>query len=445
VRNGLFIGIGIFSGEQNVAISVKTAIKITIAAVVAYGLYAAVSFGIGFKELANFYDVEKITENFRMAGGSFPHTTIKTAEPWSFKHASEEVEPPLVYQYDGQVHLLDELLKRTGTTGLLVVKDDTILYEKYYQGESETDRHSMFSVTKSFVSALLGIAINDGLIESIEDPITKYVPELIGSGYDGTKIRDILTMSSGVRFTEDYSDLWSDVNRMSMAIANKGSLDEFASSLKREREPGTYNNYVSVDTHVLGMMLVKVTGKSLSTLLEEQIWKPMGMEHEAIWMIDGEGMEVAMGGLQVSLRDMARLGRLYLNGGNWNGKQIVPAQWVKDSITPSAPHLMPGYNNPGSATPFGYGFQWWVPSSPHGDFMAFGIYHQTIYVDPTTGIVIVKTSAHKGFTDPANKTDKDESIYALQTISLAMGDEDWNKQGVTMEDVQAIRKAVEGQ
>jgi len=424
-----------------VAISVKTGVKIGAAALVAYGLYAGYGFYTGFKELVNFYDPEKITENFRTPS-TFPHTVVKTGEPWLFKRAEGQAELPPVYQYGGKTKLLSKLLEHTGTTGLLVVKDDTILFEQYYQGETESDRHAMFSVTKSFVSALLGIAIEDGLIESIEDPITKYVPELVGTGYDGAKISDILTMSSGVRFTEDYGDMWSDVNRMSMTIAGNGSLDDFATSLSREREPGTYNNYVSVDTHVLGMMLVRVTGKTLTELLQEQIWKPLGMEYEANWMTDGEGMEVAMGGMQVSLRDMARLGRLYLNKGKWNGKQIVPESWVADSITPSAPRLMPGHDNPGSATPFGYGFQWWTPSVPHGDFMAFGIYHQTIYVDPTSGIIIAKTSAHKGFTDPANKTDKEESIFALQTISAMLGDANWGGDEVTMEDVQMIRSAV---
>ena len=420
------------------AISVKTGVKIGVAALLAYGLYAGYGFYTGFKALAAFYDPEHITENFRTPG-EFPHSTVQTGEPWHFKRAEGQAELPPIYQYNGKPKLLEKLLEHTGTTGLMVVKDDTILFEKYYQGEAEGDRHAMFSVTKSFVSALLGIAIEDGLIDSIEDPITKYVPELVGTGYDGAKISDILTMSSGVKFTEDYGDLMSDVNRMSMTIAGRGSLDEFATSLGREREPGTYNNYVSVDTHVLGMMLVRVTGRTLTDLLQEQIWKPLGMEFEANWMTDGEGMEVAMGGMQVALRDMARLGRLYLNGGKWNGKQIVPAQWVKDSITPSAPRLMAGHNNPGSATPFGYGFQWWTPSVPHGDFMAFGIYHQTIYVDPTSGIIIAKTSAHRGFTDPANKTDKEESIFALQTISAALGDPNWGGNDISVEDVKMIR------
>jgi len=423
-----------------VALSIKKSIGLAVAGILVVGGYFIYKQASGVYELATFYDPEKITENFRSSVEKFPHSIVKTGDSWEFGRNPVEAIP-MVYQYNGKVKLLEKLLEHTGTTGLLVAKDDQILFEKYYQGEAETDRHSMFSVTKSFISALIGIAIEDGLIDSIDDPITKYVPELASSGYDGTKIRDILTMSSGVRFTEDYGDLSSDVNVMSMTIAIGGSLDDFAIGIQREREPGTFNNYVSVDTHVLGMMLVRVTGKTLTQYLEERIWKPIGMEHEGIWAIDGEGMEVAMGGLQVSLRDMARLGRLYLHGGDWNGKQIVPHKWVEDSTTPSAPHLMPGFNNPGSDTPYGYGFQWWTPSNPHGDFMASGIYHQFIYVDPTTGIIITKTSAHQGYNDPANKLDKDETMAAFQTISAALGTADWNGKGVTMEDVQAIRDA----
>ena len=397
------------------AFSWKTGVKVAIAGAALYGAYAAVNFGMGFYELATFYDTDKITHNFRTSAAKFPHSVIQTATPWQFERAEQTI--PQQYEYDGKTKELADLLEITGTTGLLVVKDHTILFEEYYQGEKDTDRHNMFSVTKSFVSALIGIALEDGLIDSIDDPITKYVPKLKESGYDGVIIRDILTMSSGIRFTEDYGDLMSDVNRMSMAIATGGSLDDFATSLVREREPGTFNNYVSVDTHVLGMMLVNVTGKTLTEYLQEKIWQPIGMEHEGIWAIDGEGMEVAMGGMSVSLRDMARLGRLYLHEGNWNGTPIVPAKWVKDSVTPSAPHLMPGFDNPGSDTPYGYGFQWWTPSHPRGDFMASGIYHQFIYIDPTTNIIIAKTSANQGYTDPKNKLQKDETITAFQQIA----------------------------
>lgn len=224
-------------------------------------------------------------------------------------------------------------------------------------------------------------------------------------------------MSSGVYFNEDYNDPLSDVNQMGLTIATGGSLNEFALSLKQKWTPGTYNNYVSVDTHVLGMLLAKVTGKSISAYLQEKIWQPLGMEFDAHWLTDGENVEMAMGGLNVTLRDMARMGRLYLNGGKMDGTQIVPAQWVQASITPDAPHLMPGKDNPGSGNPNGYGYQWWTPITPHGDFFAAGIYYQYIYIDPTTGVVIAKTSADQKFTDPKEPRKKDLQVAAFQAIS----------------------------
>ncbi|NVJ97033.1 MAG: serine hydrolase [Alphaproteobacteria bacterium] len=378
--------------------------------------YYAINKGQAFYRMASYYDVEHITENYRRTKEFFETTTVRASgTPSAFTYDLGPITD--TYVYAGEERSISALMDLTGTTGLLVAKDGTILFEEYYQGEQADDRHIQFSVTKSFISALFGIATHDGLIDSIDDPVTKYLPEMKGSGYDGVTVRHVLTMSTGIRFTEDYGDLTSDVNRMSMTIGTGGSLDAFAASLKRDRDPGTFNDYVSVNTHVLGMILKRVTGQTITQLLEEKLWQPMGMEHDAYFLIDGKGMEVAMGGLQASLRDMARMGRLYLNEGRWDGKQIVPADWVKASVTPEAPHLMPGFDNPASETPFGYGYQWWIPTNPHDDFFAAGIYHQFIYVDPTTGIVIAKTSANKGFNDPANKGQKDMIITAFQAIS----------------------------
>ncbi|MFC4349015.1 serine hydrolase domain-containing protein [Kordiimonas lipolytica] len=378
--------------------------------------YYAVNMGQAFYRMASFYDVEHLTENYRNTKEFFNTTTVHASgTPSAFDYDLKPITDS--YIYDGEERSIKDLMVETGTTGLLVAKDGTILFEEYYQGQKADDRHIQFSVTKSFISALFGIAMHDGLIDDLDDPVTKYLPEFKGTGYDGVTLRHVLTMSTGIRFTEDYGDLTSDVNRMSMTIGTGGSLDEFATSLPRDREPGTYNDYVSVNTHVLGMILKRVTGQTITQLLEEKIWQPLGMEQDAYFLIDGHGMEVAMGGLQASLRDMARMGRLYLNEGRWGDEQIVPVEWVKASVTPEAPHLMPGADNPGSETPFGYGYQWWIPTNPHGDFFAAGIYHQFIYVDPTTGIVIAKTSANKGFNDPANKAQKDMIVTAFQAIS----------------------------
>ncbi len=255
-----------------------------------------------------------------------------------------------------------------------------------------------WSVGKSFVSALVGIAIEEGYIESIQLPVSDYVPELKGTGYDGVSLKDVLQMSSGVRFNEDYDDFFSDIKRMGRVIAMGDSINEFAASLEREREPGTFNHYVSMDTQVIGMVLKATTGKDLSLYLEEKIWKTIGMQSDARWLIDDLGMELVFGTLNVTLRDYARFGRLYMNYGNWEGEQLVPKQWVIDSITPDAPHLMPGDYPLLSTRKMGYGYQWWIPEHPKGDFMARGVYGQYIYINPEKRVVIVKNSAYPQWT-----------------------------------------------
>src|SRR5437868_5167040 len=186
----------------------------------------------------------------------------------------------------------------------------------------------------------MGIAILDGIISSIEDPVTRYVPELAGSAYDGVRLKDVLQMSSGARWNEDYSDPNSDITAFGRVFRRGESLDAFAGRCVRGREPGTFNQYNSTDTHVLGMVLRHATKQSLSDYLKTRLWDPLGAEADAFWIVDSTGAEMAGGGLNAVLRDYAKLGRLYLNGGSWNGRRIVPEQWVKASVTPDAPHLM---------------------------------------------------------------------------------------------------------
>ncbi len=373
------------------------------------------------KPFQEFSNPELVTQNFRSAAETFPTYTLK-APPETLAFARrDDITLPETYGYKGETRQLADLLNRTYTTGFLVAVDDTIISEQYFQSEQPNDRHIMFSVSKSVVSAALGIALSEGLLDSIEDPITKYLPELNGSGYDGVRIKDILQMSSGVYFDEDYNDPLSDVNQMGLTIATGGSLNSFATGLERKWEPGTYNNYVSVDTHVLGMLITKQAGRTLSEYVEEKIWQPMGAEFDGKWLTDGVGMEMAMGGFNMALRDMARVGRLYLNRGELNGKRIVPAEWVTASITPDAPHLMPGSEN--SSNPYGYGYQWWIPENPHGDFYAAGIYYQYIYIDPTTGVIVAKTSADRKFTDPNEPRKKGEQVAAFQAISAHVAEQ----------------------
>ncbi len=343
------------------------------------------------------FDEENIVNNFLHLEDYFPYNSLtKSVSPYQFPKGNMELPASIAYR--NKTMSTSDYLEETRTTGLLILHRDSIQHESYYNGHTETTTHISWSVAKSFVSAMVGIALEEGLFESIEEPITKYVPELTGSGYDGVRIKDILQMSSGVRFNEDYVDFNSDINRFGRSFALGSSLDDFCKSLVREKEPGTFNHYVSIDTQVLGMLLKRITGKTLTAYLQEKIWDPLGMEHDAQWAIDNDGMEMALGGLNVTLRDYAKFGYLYLKNGKYNEQQLVPANWVQHSITPDAPHLMPGANpNSANKLEFGYGYQWWIPPNGDGAFMARGIYNQYIYIYPKMDLVIVKNSANHRF------------------------------------------------
>jgi CubicO group peptidase (beta-lactamase class C family) len=345
--------------------------------------------------VAHLFDEDQIVHNFQHMDKLFPTTLIEGGgEVMQFARGKYTLPATFTYlekTFDTETYLAD-----TMTTGLIILHHDRIIFERYAHGHSAEGTHIAWSVSKSFLSALFGIAVGEGKIRDIKQAVTEYVPEFKGSGYDGVAIKDVLQMSSGVGFNEDYGDTDSDINRMGRALAMGDSLLEFGATLERAREPGTLQHYVSVDTQVLGTVLARATGMSLSAYTSEKLWKPLGMESPAYWMVDGFEMGMAFGGLNASLRDFMRFGRLYLHQGNWNGSQIVPESWVEDSTTPDAPHLMPG-PKPGTDNHMGYGYQWWLPEDWHGDFIALGIYDQMIYVDRNADLVIAKHSANQDF------------------------------------------------
>ena len=318
----------------------------------------------------------------------------------------ESVEMPKEFEYDDNIFNTKKYLDSSYTQGFLVLHKDSISFESYYLGQKKETRHISWSVAKSFVSALMGIAIEEGYIKSIEDNVEEYLPELSSSGYNGVKIRELLEMSSGIKFDETYSDSLSDINRYWRGFVLGDSQDEFAATLKNDITPGTFNHYVSINTHILAMILVKTTGKSLTEYLEEKIWKTIGMEHNGYWLVDGKGMEMALGGLNATVRDYTKMGKLFLDSGRWKGIQIVPEKWVIESTSINGEHLEPSSDN--SAHPnIGYGYQWWIPgaSKKYGEeeeFMAIGIYNQFIYANRSTNTVIVKTSANKNYYDRFN-------------------------------------------
>jgi hypothetical protein len=364
------------------------------------------------------FDEDVIVENFSRIKTLVPTSEVKpSTEASSFDTGYQALPATFTYKEEKDV---SEFLDRTSTTALLVLRGNTITYENYFQETKAEDHRISWSVAKSFISAMFGIAVDEGAIKSIEDTVTDYVPQLVGTGYEGVRIKDVLQMSSGVKFNEDYFDFYSDINRFGRTFALGGSFDEFAASLEREREPGTYLHYVSIDTHVLGMVLRAATGRTIVDYFNEKIWSKIEPESSVYFIVDGNNEPMVLGGMNLRTRDFARFGQLYANMGNWRGNQIVPKQWIHDSTTPDAPHLVPGKRD-NSDRDLGYGFQWWLPEGADQEFMAMGIYGQFIYVNQKAGVVIVKNSAHLEFAENNYEVASESAAFFRAIVDSLVG------------------------
>lgn len=318
----------------------------------------------------------------------------------NFPHM-EKVFPGHIVAAGGKVHPLpagkplaipdaevDAFMAAQNVAGLIVLKDGRIVLERYARGYSREGRWTSFSVAKSFTSSLVGAAIKDGSIQSLQDPVTRYIPELAGSGYDGVTVEQLLTMTSGVKWNEDYTDPKSDVARMFLEPVPAGEDPTvfYMKKLPSEAKPGTKWVYKTGETNLIGVLVMRAIKKPLATYLSEKIWKPYGMEQDAFWMVDPSGHEVSGCCLSVSLRDYARMGQFALEGGHG----VVPPDWYRASTTAHADIGRPG---------FGYGYQWWV--YPEGRFGAQGIFGQSIRVDPKSKVVIAVSAAAPKATDEA--------------------------------------------
>jgi CubicO group peptidase (beta-lactamase class C family) len=284
---------------------------------------------------------------------------------------------------------VNDYLRSTATIAFLVIKNDRIIVEKYYPNEGNTYEAgsvgTSFSVGKSWISALIGIAIGEGKIRSVDEPITNYIPELQnGRGLERITIKHLLNMTSGIRFEEGFS-LDSDLGRLyttSDILAFVRGLDvATAPDLRRF-------NYQSINTQLLGIILARATQTSVTQYLQDKIWTPIGMEFDASWSLDRVGgVEKAFCCLNARARDYAKFGRLFLNRGNWQGRQIIPESWITASSA-SDPASVFWYNN-----------QWWLPkeapNDPTTDFTALGVLGQFIYISPNKNMIIVKLSNDK--------------------------------------------------
>jgi CubicO group peptidase (beta-lactamase class C family) len=277
--------------------------------------------------------------------------------------------------------------------GILILKNGQVALELYQYGNTARTRWMSMSVAKSITSTLIGAAIKQGFIGSVDDPVTKYVPALAGSAYEGVSIRDLLTMSSGVKWDETYTDPTSDRRRLLEAqIAQQpGAALDLMKKLPRAAPPGTVNNYNTGETLIAGEVVRNAVKRSLSSYLSERIWKPVGMEADATWWLASpDGIEIAGSGLSATLRDYARFGLFFLNGGRVGGEEILPAGWTREAGSPQ--RLKNG-------KAIDYGFFWWpaTPTAdtpdPQGAFLAEGIFGQYLYLNPKEQIVAAVWSA----------------------------------------------------
>ncbi|MGR3623360.1 serine hydrolase domain-containing protein [Pseudophaeobacter sp.] len=330
------------------------------------------------------FSEDKIVNNFSNMDAAFLTTKVaRGAAPVSPLPKGEDMALPAG---------LDDWIISRNVTSLLVLKSGEIRHESYYLGTSPEDNRISWSVAKSYLSALFGVLLHEGAIASLDDPVTKYAPALKGGAYEGASIRNVLNMTSGVTFDEDYHDYDSDINRMGRELALGGTLDQFTADLKDSfATPGEIWQYVSIDTHVIGMVIRGATGQSIPNLLQDRIIAPLGLEQDLYYVTDGEGVAFVLGGLNITTRDYGRFGLMIEQDGYYNGTQVVPANWIAASTRASAP------TKPDKRA---YGYQWWIPSDgTPGEFFAHGVYGQYIYIDQTRDLVIVSTAADRKFRD----------------------------------------------
>ncbi len=318
----------------------------------------------------------------------FPSHQLHSEGPKFVFTSTDHGKTPKKINIEGKQGIpFESYLEENNTVAFLVIRNDTIQYEKYFKGYDQTSIVPSFSMAKSITSILIGCAIDDGLIKSVQEPITNYIPELKKNGFEKVTIEHLLQMTSGIKFNEGYSNPFGQVATFYYGRnLRKGLL-----KLRLKREPGTAFEYVSGNPQLLGLILERVLkGKTVTQYLQDKLWKPLGMEYDASWSTDRKknGLEKTFCCINARARDFAKIGRLYLNKGNWNGKQIVSESWVKASTRIDTANGSTRY----------YQYQWWLPTQT-GDFMAQGILGQYVYVNPSKNLIIVRLGKNTGKAD----------------------------------------------
>ena len=351
-------------------------------------------------------DVNALT--FRSMDTLFTTRTVPRAgEIWQL----EKNEHPLdfTYAFGGASYTPEQFLDRTYTNALLVMKDGRIVYENYRNNSGPDTRFMGWSMTKSLTSLMVGMALQEGRIRSLDDPIDAYLPELKGGGYEGVTIRQIMQMRSGVDYEERYDFANPGVaasNHINALVKNTARFVDPARTIGRANAPGEVFQYKTIDTAVLGWLIERVSGGStIASYMAQRLWEPLGAEHDGYFIMDGPigaGREFNGAGFNATLRDYARVGQMMLDNGRANGRQIIPADWVAQSTRPTVPE---------QGEEMGYGMQWWTMGN--GSYSAIGLQGQYIFVDPRSRTVVVKLS----YFPPAEQAASEETSAFLKAVS----------------------------
>lgn len=352
----------------------------------------------------------KAINRLRFFVGTFSHydqllegrTIRRAASPSRLLRAP--TEPALRYEYQAETRSLDDYLARNPATGLLIARGDTILVERYQYARTDRHRFASFSMAKTVTAMLVGLAIAENLIRSVDDPAGSYVPALADTEYGRTSLRHLLQMSSGVRFRENYSGQ-DDVARLFAATVlqnGPGGVEAVKPYNERARWSGALFSYASVETQVLGLVLRSVVGRPVAEYFRDRIWEPIGAEADATWIVDASGQEATYCCLNAVLRDYARLGLLLAHDGRLGDRQIIPKEWLHaaTTISPDDWHLKRVWERTG----FGYGYQTWIFPGERRMFALIGVHGQAIYVDPASRLVMVHTAVRERADDPNEET-----------------------------------------
>jgi CubicO group peptidase (beta-lactamase class C family) len=338
-----------------------------------------------------FFDERVRVGSFSHLDELLPHNTLKkAATPRPLPKAAEA--PDIRYRFEDKDYSLDDFLAHQRVTGFMLIRNGEVIAERYQYDRTALNRFVSHSMAKSIVAIAVGMALSEGKIASLDDKVAKYVPQLAGHAYGETAIRNILRMSSGVKFSETY-DGNDDLTRFVIKRIAEGSIAALNAFDARETEQGARFHYASSETVVLTVLMRAVTGMSLSEYLTPRLWQPMGAEADATWIRSADGTESGFGNFNATLRDYGRLGILLANDGALDGKQIIPRDYLLEATDW---HRQPDAFKPEKATSyFGYGYQFWPFPGEKRRFALLGVFGQAIFVDPGLKLVMVTTAATK--------------------------------------------------